>query len=193
MYQDRTLGWKQSLAESGARIRDAARELHRVSSLSGAAMLAAVGVVLGKFTIFFTPTLRLGFSFLSVAVSGMLFGPVLTGIAGIAVDLLRYLLIGGGPFFPGFTLNEFLIGFLYGLFLYRRPVTIGRILSAEISIMVLVHFLLNPLWLSMLYGDSFWVLLSARILKNVIMLPIKTALLYVVCKKVATLRLRRLA
>lgn len=182
-----------TLKETGERVRESAEQTRRLSSLSGSAMLAALSVVLGRFTIFFTPTLRLGFSFIATAAAGMLYGPVLTGLMGVVVDLLRYFIIGGGPYFPGFTLNEFLVGFIYGLFLYRRTPTIGRVLGAELSIMLLVHFLLNPLWLSMLYGDAFIALLSARVVKNLVMLPIKTALLYVICKRVVGLRLRRLA
>ena len=53
---------------------------------------------------------------------------------------------------------------------------------------MLINLLLTPLWLSILYKNAFIVLFAARIVKNVIMLPIETAILYVVCKKAATLR-----
>lgn len=174
-----------------ARLHEASREMYRLSSLTGAAMLTALSAVVNRFTISFTTTLRLSFAFLTVGLCGMLYGPIMTGIAGVAVDLLRYLVIGGGYYFPGFTLNEFITGFLYGWFLYKKPVTLPRVFLAKLSVTVLINLCLTPLWLSILYGDAFIVLLTARIAKNLIMLPVETAMLYVVCRKVGQLRVRR--
>lgn len=176
-----------------ARLRDSARELDRLSSLMGAAMLTGLGAVVNRFTISFSAVLRLSFAFLTVGVCGMLYGPVLTGLMGVASDLLRYLIVGGGAYFPGFTFNEFLAGFICGLFLYRKPVTLTRVFFTRLTIVVLINLLLTPLWLSVLYGQAFVALLAMRVAKNVILLPVETLLLFVVCKKAGELRLRRLA
>lgn len=167
-------------------VQDSMEELHSIRALTGSAMLTALGTILNRFTISFTTTLRLSFGFLAMGVAGMLYGPMLAGLMGVAVDLLRYLVIGG-EFFPGFTLNEFLTGFLYGLILYHRPVTLKRVFAAKLSVTLVINFFLTPLWLSILYKDAFVVLLSARIVKNLIMLPIETGLLYFCCKKVRSL------
>ena len=50
--------------------------------LAGAAMLVAVNVVLYYFNIMIGDTLRIGVSFLPIAVCGMLYGPIVGGIAG---------------------------------------------------------------------------------------------------------------
>lgn len=166
-------------------------ELRRLSSLTGAAMLTALGTVLNRFTISFSAVLRLSFAFLTVALSGMLYGPVLTGVMGIVGDLLRYLVVGGGFYFPGFTFNEFLAGFLYGCFLYKKPVTLLRVFLARFTVVVIINLVLTPLWLSILYQDAFIALVSVRIVKNIVMLPIETLLLYALCKRAAVLPLRR--
>lgn len=182
---------KKVIENFGERIHQSSREMNRLPALMGGAMLTAVSTVINRFTISFTSTLRLSFGFLAIGLCGMLYGPMLTGLMGIAVDLLRYLVIGGGAYFPGFTLNEFIAGFLYGAFLYRRPVTLPRTFLAKLSVTVVVNFCLTPLWLSLLYGDAFIVLLTARIAKNLIMLPVETLMLYAICKKVGQLQLRR--
>lgn len=171
------------------RMREASEEIHCVRSLTGGAMLTGISAILNRFTIVLTPYLRISFAFLAVALTGMFYGPFLAGMMGVVVDLLRYMVVGGGQYFPGFTLNEFLVGFLYGFFLYRKPVTIGRVFLAKLAVMLLINFCLTPLWMSILYGDSFIVLLSARILKNFIMLPVETAMLYVVCKRAGELKI----
>lgn len=60
---------------------------------------------------------------------------------------------------------------------------------ARLTVTVVNNLFLTPLWLSMLYGDAFVALVAARIVKNIIMLPIETALLYVILKQVSALRL----
>lgn len=45
---------------------------------------------------------------------------------------------------------------------------------------VVVNIGLNTLWLSMLYGQAFHVLLPARALKQLVMVPVETALFYAV-------------
>ena len=156
-------------------VSDSAAELKNLRSLTGSGLLSALSVILNQFTIFFSQVLRVSFTFLPIALSGMLYGPVLTGSLGAVVDILKYFTRNdGGAFFPGFTISEFIVGFLYGLFLYRKLVN---------------NLFLTPLWLSMLYGDAFVALVAARFVKNIIMLPIETALLYVILKQVSALRL----
>ena len=171
-------------------VSDSAAELKNLRSLTGSGLLSALSVILNQFTIFFSQVLRVSFTFLPIALSGMLYGPVLTGSLGAVVDILKYFTRNdGGAFFPGFTISEFIVGFLYGLFLYRKRVTLPRVFMARLTVTVVNNLFLTPLWLSMLYGDAFVALVAARIVKNIIMLPIETALLYVILKQVSALRL----
>lgn len=57
----------RSIADS---FRLSAKEMKRTSSLVGVAMLCAVNVVMGQFSIELTPTLKIGFAFLPVGVCG---------------------------------------------------------------------------------------------------------------------------
>ena len=70
-----------------ARMRASAREVRRISSMTGAAMLAALAVVLDRFTWQVGPMLEIGVSFLAVGVSGFLYGPWLAGLAGVGIDI----------------------------------------------------------------------------------------------------------
>lgn len=159
-------------------LADSAKELKSIRSLVGAAMLAALSIVIAQFQIPVGPYVNISFSFLTYGVSGMLFGPLVTGFVGIAVDILRYLVRPDGPFHPGFTLNEFIIGFLYGIFLYRKNVTVIRAFLAKLSTVLILNLCLTPLWLSQLYGQAYTFMVAARLIKNAVMLPIDTALLF---------------
>lgn len=65
-------------------------ELKNLRSLTGSGLLSALSVILNQFTIFFSQVLRVSFTFLPIALSGMLYGPVLTGSLGAVVDILKY-------------------------------------------------------------------------------------------------------
>ena len=55
------------------RLSDAAREVRRTASLAGAAMLAALSLVLNQFTIAVSQFLEIGFSFLAAGTCAFLY------------------------------------------------------------------------------------------------------------------------
>lgn len=75
------------------------------------------------------------------------------------------------------TRSAMLSGLIYGTLLYRRPVSIKRIVIAEFIVKLVINCGLNTLWLSMLYGKGFIALIGPRIIKNIIMLPIDSIIL----------------
>lgn len=163
-------------------IRLSAQEMGSIRTVAVCGMLLALKLVLGLFTINVSNILKVGFAYLPIAAAGMLFGPVVGGVVGAAGDILGYFLQPTGPYFPGFTFDAFLSGFLYGLLLYRRPVKLGRIFASKALVTLLVSFLLNPLWLSLLYGRAFFAVVSARAVANLAVLPVDTAMLFALMK-----------
>ena len=71
-----------------------------------------------------------------------------------------------------------LAGVIYGSILYKKPLKVWRIFIAELLIKAIVNCGLNTLWLSVMNGKAFMAILPARVLKNIIMLPIDTAILF---------------
>ena len=64
--------------------------------------------------------------------------------------------------------------------LYKRPFTFRRVLAAKLVVVVICNVLMNTLWMSMLYGKAFMVLLPARTLKNMVMWPVDSLLLFTI-------------
>ena len=158
-------------------------ELKHLKTMVITSMFIAIGVVLGFFfTIQITDFLRIGFSFLANEMTALMFGPVVGGIMGGITDILKYMLKPAGPYFFGFTFNAILGAVIYGVILYRQPVTFKRILTAKIIVGVIVNLFFGTLWLSMLYGKAFSVLLSARVIKQICTVPIEAVVFYVVAK-----------
>ena len=154
---------------SSAYWKDAAAECKSIRSLSYAAFLCAVAIVVEKFNIPLTPALHVSVSFFAIALCSMLTGPVLAVGCGLLVDLIG--MMGSPyPFFPGYTLTAILTAVVYALFLYRSKVTYLRVLLCEILINFAINTFLGSLWRTVLYDGFFpaYVLTSGA--KNLLLL-----------------------
>ncbi|MDE7200503.1 MAG: folate family ECF transporter S component [Lachnospiraceae bacterium] len=168
---------------------DSFKELKATHNLVLCGLMAALAVVLNYTTsIFITPNIRIGFSGLPNRVVEYLFGPWVGAVFGAMLDILKYLLKpDGGAFFFGYTFNVMVAGVIYGFVLYKKSVKIWRILIAEFLTKAIVNCGLNTLWIAVLNGNAFMAILPARVIKNIIMLPIDTALLFFTLTFVAKL------
>ena len=170
---------------------ESAKELRKTRSLVAMAMLLALAVVLGFVSVQVTESLRVGFSFLPNALAGQMFGPVGGMLVGGLADILKYIVKPTGPFFPGFTISGVLGGLIYGLVLYKKPTTLPRVILSQVLIAVFVNMLLNTYWLTILYGNSFLAIWPARIVSNLITLPINIILYYLVATLLEKAGIRR--
>ncbi len=165
-------------------LQNSMKELKNLNNLLVSAMLLALCVVVGLFgTIMIGSIIRISFTDLPIALGSMLFGPAVGGIMGALSDILNYILSPKGPYFPGFTLSGILTGLIYGFAFYKKKATLRRIIITKVILVILVDMLLNTYWLSILMGNGFIPLFADRLLKNIIMLPIHVAMLYVILNR----------
>lgn len=158
---------------------DSMNQLKVTQNLVICGLMAALAVVLSYVaSVDVGPYIRIGFSGIPNRIIEFLFGPIVGSIFGGMLDILKYLIKPSGPFFFGFTFDAMLAGIIYGSLLYKKPVKLWRIALAELLTKLIVNCGFNTLWISMLYGKGFFLLLPARILKNAVMLPIDTAILF---------------
>lgn len=147
--------------------------MNKTRTLIFVGLLIGMEVIFTRFLSFQTPILRIGFGFVPIAFTGILFGPVIGGIAGALSDIIGMLLFPAGPYFPGFTLSAFMGGAIYGLFLHKKPVSFRNVAAAVFLIILIVDLGLNTLWLSMMTGKAFAALMLPRVVKSAAMLPIQ--------------------
>lgn len=146
-------------------------------------MFAALSIVVGRFlTIMPVQTIKISFTFLPNEFVYYLFGPTVGAIFGGILDILNLIVTPTGSYFFGFTLSGILTGVLFGIILYKKPISLGRIFLATLIRIVLIDLLLNTYWLTVMYGYNFIALLPMRALKNLIMLPVETVLLFALIK-----------
>lgn len=171
---------------------DSILELGSLKTLSAAAMLLAITVVLGFYRLQITDYIRIGFDFVAKELTALFFGPVTACIVAGLADIISYIIKPVGAFFPGLTISAMLAGIIYGVILYKRPLSLKRIILANTLVTVLINMLLNTYWMTILLGKGFLVIFPARALKQLIMLPIEVALFYTVSKVLMKARLPEL-
>ena len=151
------------------------------------AFFIALEVILTRFLSIQTDFLRIGFGFLPVACVGILFGPLWAGAAYAVGDVLGMLIFPSGSYFPGFTLSAFLIGCIYGFFLYKKESSFRRILIPVLLVCMGVNLFVDTLWLNILYGQAYLALLPLRVIKCAVMVPIQLVLIKLIWEKVLKL------
>ena len=161
-------------------MRFSAKQAANVGLLTAISIVLTRGFGLG-IPILGAVGLRITLGEVPLMLAGILFGPWAGLVAGVISDIIGYLINPfGGPFFPGFAVSAALTGFLPGLFLHerRRELTVRQIGAAVVVTDLIAGVLLNTLWLSILYDQSFFVFLPTRLISRVVTLPIYTALIF---------------
>ena len=165
--------------------RDAAGELRDLRKLVFAALMIAMCIVLAQIpSVPLFGGARVTWGFLARSVCAWVCGPVLGLLFAFAEDNLSFVLTGGGgyPYFPGYTLTTMLGVFTYALFFYRAPLTVRRIFCAKLLTNV-QNVVLGALWMAILNSNeafslaTWYASASLSAVKNLIMLPVQTALL----------------
>lgn len=172
--------------------KESLKEIRNVRCITVTAMLGAISIVLGSLRIQVTDFLRISFSFLPNRFVHYLFGPAVGGLYSAAMDVLTYIVKPSGAFHPGLTFNAFLTGVIYGLFLYKKPLSFKRILLADTVQMVIINFFLTTLWVTQLTGTSFFAIFPPRAIKALITLPIESLLFYSTAKAVEATGINKL-
>lgn len=138
-----------------------------------AAILTAISIVLSRFlSIFISQTLKIGFSSIPLMLCGLMFGPLVGAMSGLAADLIGAMIFLGGQFHLGFTLSSILIAVIPALvkkYLIRDKKNSTLLIVVSVILTFLVaHLLLNSLWLTQLYGMTYPAMMISRAPKVII-------------------------
>ena len=140
-------------------------------SVTELGLLVAVEIVLSRFCSINAWDLKIGFSFLPVAVAAMRLGPLEAAVVAAVSDFVGAVLFPIGAYFPGFTLTAFLSGLVFGWLLHRRR-TAG-VLAAVLLHQLVLGLLINSFWISVLYSAPYVPLLGTRVLQCAVLAPVE--------------------
>ncbi len=167
------------------------QELRKVKNTTICAMLIALSAVIGMYSVMITPDLRVSFAFLPIALGAYLYGPMVGAILGGTSDIVNFIMKPMGPYFPGFTLSGILLGFIFGLWFYKKNIGVIRIFLANLTVGIIVNAFLNTYWRHMTVGIPFKELFYTRFPWQIVLLVINSIMffmLYSALKKFISVR-----
>ncbi len=158
-----------------------ATELRRVQCITICGVLLALRVVLG-FLSFGTDTCRITISTLPVYVSAYLFGPIPAAIVGALGDIVTLIVKPTGPLNIGITLAQALMGFIVGIFIYNRPISIIRSALGCVTASIVCSLGITTVSIVAMYNTQFWAIFPTRAITAAITTPIIIILLLITQK-----------
>ena len=130
-------------------------------------VLVAMDVVLTRFLSINAWNTRIGFGFVPMVIAAMMYGPLSAGIVAALADFIGTILFPTGPYFPGFTFSVFLMGIVFGLFLYKDR-SFWRVVVSVLITQFVISLFLTTYWISFLYGANYKALLATRVVQSAI-------------------------
>ncbi len=158
--------------------------IKKTNTIAVCAMLIAINAVLGLYTPVLSSYLKIEFGFITMPVASMLFGPVMGCIVGMIQDIVGLIMKPTGGLLFTLTLTDGITGMIYAAFLYKKPLKLARVFAAQLIIVTAVNMLLNSIALAPTVGSGLIGILPSRVIKNIILLPIQTAIAYAILKAV---------
>lgn len=153
------------------------------------ALLTALQVVLGNLVQIPLLSKQFNLGFLPIAVAGAMFGAPAAMIVGGLGDFFGAQLFPAGAYFFGFTLSNVLVGLIYGLALYKKRLTLPRMVLAVVGASILYLFL-NSYWLQIIVPTkTYWVWVGLRWWTYLIEIPLNVTILYFTLRGLGKLKL----
>lgn len=163
-------------------------------TLTLAAMLIALQLVLSKLSFGADTLVKFGLGFIGTTLIGYYLGPWLGGLVLVLVDLLKSTVFStGSTFFIGFTFSAFITGIIAGAFLYQQQISWQRVFTYQFIQIFISNIVFNTLWIHLMYQAPVMALLSVRVPKNLITWPIEAVITLLLLRAIARLEKRRLS
>ena len=173
---------------SAAYWREAAANLKDTRMLALAAMIVALRAVCKMLEIPLAPGLNINVAAIFNSVGAMVYGPVVGVVGAMVSDPLGYLLHPDGPYFLPFILTDMSSSLIFGLFFWRRRMTVGRTMTAKFTINMVSNIVLTSVimkWYYLVYygvekAEAYNIINLTRIVKNLVMFPIEAIFIAIV-------------
>ena len=153
------------------------------------AMLLSILLVLSRFLSIKSSFLVISFSFIPIMLAGIYLGPKYACLIASLGDLIGAILFPFGAYFSGFTITAGLMGFIYGLFLYKKPGEevknfkfIIKLIISSIIVLFGIKIFIESAFLNIMYGKAYFAVIASRIVTQSIMLPVQVITIFLLEK-----------
>ncbi|MCQ2354749.1 MAG: folate family ECF transporter S component [Clostridia bacterium] len=166
----------------------AASEMKSTRSLVFAALIVALRVTVKLFKIPLAAGLELSFDCYVNALGSIVYGPLMGLMVGAVSDTVGCAVEGFAGYFLPFILVEMSSSFIFGLFLWRRELTVTRTISAKFSVNLFCNIILTSIFVkwSMYFftgadaAEAYNIINLVRVVKNLVLFPLEGVLIIMV-------------
>lgn len=166
--------------------KEAASEFANPKTLVFAALIVALRVIVKMFKIPLAAGLSLSFDCYVNSLGSIVYGPVVALFVGAISDTIGCILFPTGPYFFPFVFVEISSSVLFALFLWRRKISVGRVLLSKFTVNMFCNIFLTSLFMKWMYiylgdpkGTTYNVINLVRIGKNLVLFPIESVLIVI--------------
>lgn len=137
------------------------------------ALMIALNIVLSRnIAIINLWNFKISFTFVTLIITGYLYGPLYSALVGGIGDFIGALLFPIGPYNPLFTITAILSGLVFGMF-YEKNIEYKYIFIECPINQIFVSLLLNTYFIALVYDKSYLLMLSTRIIQTIIMIVVQ--------------------
>ena len=166
----------------------AAKNFSDTRMIAFAALIIAMRVVVKFFKIPLAAGLSLTFDCYVNSLGSLCYGPLVGLAVGAVSDTLGCIIHPSGDYFLPFILTEMSSSFIFGLFLWKRNLTPGRVLLSKFTVNLICNIILTSILMKWyyyaLYGledaQAYSIINLTRIAKNLILFPLEAVLITVI-------------
>ena len=132
-------------------------------------LLISIQIILTRCLSISLPFIKITFGFLPSVIIAIVYGPIYSSVSFGLASFIGATLFPVTGYFVGFTISAFLSGFIFGVFLYKKPKQVWRVLCSVLIVSIVINLFINTLWLSIVLGQAYRCILAWRISKLLIM------------------------
>ena len=165
----------------------AAAELKNTRSIVFASMIVVLRVAVKAFRIPLAAGLSITFDCYVNSLGSLIYGPVVGLCVGAVSDTLGFLIFPSGAYFLPFILVEMLSSFIFGLFFWKRQISVQKVLIAKFTVNLVCNIILTSLFTKWMYvwledekAITYNIINLLRIVKNLVMFPAESILIVLI-------------
>ena len=132
--------------------REARGEFASPKTLVFAALIIALRVIVKMAKIPLVSGLSLTFDCYVNALGSIVYGPVVAIFVGAISDTLGCMFFPSGPYFLPFMFVEISSSVIFALFLWRRKISVGRVLISKFTVNTICNICLTSIFMKWMYA-----------------------------------------
>ena len=157
-----------------------AKEFKNLHTIILCGLMGALSIILGMFASIHLGPFSITYAWIPNRIVDFMFGPIVGMVYGGVMDIVKFMIKPNGTFNLAYTAVPMLAGLVFGTILYNKPVSLMRIIFAQSLVKIFINAGLTTYIMAFEKGQAFMELMSVMLVKNLIMIPLDSILLFVV-------------